>query len=260
MGSIAFDQAAEYYDRTRQLAPETQAAVIALLARELGGRPGRCLEIGIGTGRMALDLHAAGVPMAGVDLARPMLDQLVRKAGGTLPFPLAVADATALPFAADAFTSAMICQVLHLVPNWRTAVEELVRVVRPGGLILADIGGDGAGMGREINRYFFAQTRLQTSVRLGLTDFAQLEQVLADHRYRPRPLQPIVRRIQPRVGQIIQSLEDGIQSRCWTLDDSERRVAAAATREWALERWGSLDATEQVEVAIVWRAYDAPGD
>ena len=256
--SIAFDQAAGYYDQTRRLEPETQSAVIALLSGELRGR-GRCLEIGIGTGRMALDLHGAGIPMAGVDLARPMLDQLVRKAGGSPPFPLAVADATVLPWVDGAFGAAMICHVLHLIPTWQTAAAELVRVVRPGGVILHDVGGDSPGVGRETVRHFFSQTRLRVRNRPGLSDAAQLDELLAARGLIARTLPPIVRRIEPRVGDVIQRLEDGVLSGCWELDAEERRTAAVATREWAIERFGSLDSVHPQESSIVWRAYDVPG-
>ena len=53
--SVSFDRAASFYDATRALTPEAMAAVQALLRSELQGR-GRCLEIGVGTGRMALPL------------------------------------------------------------------------------------------------------------------------------------------------------------------------------------------------------------
>src|SRR5215471_5735733 len=135
--SIVFDQAADYYDDTRSLQPETQAAVIAQLAGELRDR-GRCLEVGVGTGRIALDLHRSGVEMAGVDLSAPMLRKLVEKAGGQPPFPLAVADAIALPIGDRRVGAVVICHVLHLIESWRQAVEELVRVVRPGGVILVE--------------------------------------------------------------------------------------------------------------------------
>src|SRR5205807_8269675 len=80
------------------------------------------------------------VPLVGVDLSRPMLDRLVEKASGRPPFPLVVADATRLPFRDAAFGAAYAAHVLHLIPAWRDAVGELVRVVRPGGAVLIDIG------------------------------------------------------------------------------------------------------------------------
>lgn len=258
MGSIAFDQAAEYYDRTRELPPEVHAAVIEVLARELRAR-GPCLEVGVGTGRIALDLHRAGVPMAGVDLARPMLDRLVEKAGGAPPFPLAVADATALPWREAAFGAALACHVLHLIPPWQAAVEELVRVVGAGGVVLVDMGGDAPGVGREVARHYFAQTRLGRRSRPGLNDPGELDELLARHGMAPRLLPPVrQRRDGVTIEAVIQRLEDGVFSGCWPLDDDERRAAGAATREWAREHLGPLDSPHAVEAEIVWRAYDVP--
>ena len=85
--SVSFDRAAEYYDATRGYTPEGERAMVDILTDELRGR-GRVLEIGVGTGQVALPLHAAGIPLVGLDLARPMMDRLVEKAGGRSPFPL----------------------------------------------------------------------------------------------------------------------------------------------------------------------------
>lgn len=257
MSSIAFDPAAEYYDQTRALAPDTHAAVIGRLVEEVLGR-GRCLEIGVGTGRIALDLLRAGVPMAGVDLSAPMLHKLVEKAGGVPPFPLAVADATALPFPSDRFGAAVACHVLHLIPAWRRAAEELLRAVRPGGVILVDIGGDASGLGPEVRRHFFGRTSVGERDRPGLTDLARLDELMARHGLSIRSLRPVVRRSERTLEEVIGRLEEGTLSGCWTLSDEERRSAAQATREWALGRYGRLDRPYVFEAAITWRAYDLP--
>jgi SAM-dependent methyltransferase len=255
MSSIVFDPAAEYYDRTRALDPGVHAAVIDGLLDELRGR-GRVLEIGVGTGRIALDLHAGGVPMAGVDLSRPMLDRLVAKAGGAAPFPLAIADATALPFPAGAFGAAVACHVLHLVEPWREAVDELLRVVRPGGAILVDVGGTPPGVGAEVRRHFFALTGVGERDRPGLTDLRELDAVMAARGAAARSLPAVVRRSERTLGEIVGRLEDGIYAGCWTLSPEERRAAAAATRDWAVERYGPLDGRHTIETSITWRAYD----
>ena len=59
------------------------ARTIELLASELLGR-GRALEVGVGTGLLALPLHEAGVSLAGLDLTPAMMARLVEKAGGPL--------------------------------------------------------------------------------------------------------------------------------------------------------------------------------
>ena len=48
---------------------------------------------------------------------------------------LAVADATRMPLAAAEFDAVFEAGVLHHVPQWRTALLEMSRVLRPGGLL-----------------------------------------------------------------------------------------------------------------------------
>src|SRR5581483_6281646 len=100
--AVSFDRAAEYYDATRALSPAVEQAVTALLAGELAGH-GRCLEIGVGTGRIALPLLRAGVEMLGVDLSRAMMARIAAKSDGVALLPLAQADATRLPFRDHSF-------------------------------------------------------------------------------------------------------------------------------------------------------------
>ncbi|MFN2132949.1 MAG: class I SAM-dependent DNA methyltransferase, partial [Anaerolineae bacterium] len=57
-----------------------EAAAVAFLA-ELAG-PGPALELGIGTGRIALPLAARGIRVDGIDLSPAMVDQLHARPGG----------------------------------------------------------------------------------------------------------------------------------------------------------------------------------
>lgn len=257
--SIAFDRAADYYDGTRSLGPETQAALIGLLADELRGR-GHCLEVGVGTGRIALDLHRSGVAMAGVDLSRPMLDKLVEKAGGRAPFPLAIADATDLPVADGRVGGVVICHVLHLIEPWRRAVAEVVRVLRPGGVLLVESATSTESAAGAVIRHFWSLVSTGGRPRRpGLTEMADLDVALGQLGLVVRLLPPVVERTQVSMAQVVDGLEAGIQSACWELSEAVRRSAAEATREWARERYGSLDVPQPREQTITWRAYDVPG-
>ena len=60
---------------------------------------------------------------------------------------LAQADATRLPFAAGTFGSVLAVHVLHLIPDWRVAVDEAVRVLRPGGALVASFPTDNRAAG-----------------------------------------------------------------------------------------------------------------
>ena len=78
-----FDQrvAAKYDDDVAELFdPEVLVPVIDFLA-ELAGN-GRALELGIGTGRIALPLARRGVEVHGIDLSEAMVAELRAKPGG----------------------------------------------------------------------------------------------------------------------------------------------------------------------------------
>lgn len=79
------DAFADVYDDWYGDLFDTDAAVAALLA--LAGA-GPVLELGVGTGRLAVPLARTGLTVIGVDASAAMLERLAAKAGGTLVHPL----------------------------------------------------------------------------------------------------------------------------------------------------------------------------
>src|SRR5438045_1163606 len=73
------ERVASTYDRWYQ-ADEKVAAAVAFLARLAGSGP--ALELGIGTGRIAIPLSESGVEMHGIDASPAMVEQLRVKNGG----------------------------------------------------------------------------------------------------------------------------------------------------------------------------------
>jgi SAM-dependent methyltransferase len=91
------------------------------------------LDIGAGTGVSEAPLQAAGVArIVGVDLSFDMLawDRAERP-------PALVGDVMHLPLAADAFDAAVASFVLNHLTDPVGGLAEVVRVVRPGGVVLA---------------------------------------------------------------------------------------------------------------------------
>jgi SAM-dependent methyltransferase len=255
-GSIRFDRAAEFYDRTRALLPEAERATVELLRTELAGR-GRCLEVGVGTGLIALPLHQAGVPMVGLDLSRPMLAKLVEKAGGRIPFPLVLADATRMPFRDDVFGAAVVRWVFHLVPEWRRLLEELARVIGPGGVALVNLGGfkDTWGI---VDRFLELAGGVPFALGLDPRDPETLDREFERHGARVRLLPPIGTRDDTTVGQFLDEMDAGMQSWTWRVPEDLRRRIGPQLRAWAEGRFGSLDRPVEPDLQIVWRAYDLP--
>ena len=129
--SIVFDRAADTYDATRGFPPGVAEQVAALVDQALALRPrARLLEIGVGTGRLALPLAARGLRITGVDLSRRMMEQL-RAKRGDLSVEVVCADATLLPFPRARFDAVLAVHVFHLIPRWREVLREVARVL-PG--------------------------------------------------------------------------------------------------------------------------------
>jgi SAM-dependent methyltransferase len=83
------DEVAQGYDTPGEgmFAPEVLGPAVDRLVELAAG--GRALEFAVGTGRVAVPLAQRGVAVAGIELSRPMIDQLRTKADdGTVPVVL----------------------------------------------------------------------------------------------------------------------------------------------------------------------------
>ncbi len=87
------DRVADAYDRFYPPLQDADPAVRML--RELAGR-GPVLELGIGTGRIALPLSRQGVEVQGIDASRAMVSKLRAKPGGE-QIPVTVGDFSTVP-------------------------------------------------------------------------------------------------------------------------------------------------------------------
>jgi ubiquinone/menaquinone biosynthesis C-methylase UbiE len=99
----------------------------------------RVLDVGAGTGTLALVLAEKAALVVGVDAAPRMIDQAARKrAGGAVKF--LVARSERLPFPDASFDRAVASLTVHHWADARGGLAEVARVTRPGGrLVIADI-------------------------------------------------------------------------------------------------------------------------
>jgi ubiquinone/menaquinone biosynthesis C-methylase UbiE len=133
MGSIRpapeFDQLADLYDETRGGEPRGDEFA-ALIADHLPSpHAGAVLEVGVGTGVVALGLIKRAYRVVGLDVSVPMLARARRRLGPTV----ILGDAMDLPLAAHGVTSAVSVWVVQSVPDPLRLFAEVARVLRPGG-------------------------------------------------------------------------------------------------------------------------------
>jgi ubiquinone/menaquinone biosynthesis C-methylase UbiE len=258
-GSVHFDHAVEYYDETRGLSPQVQADTARLLAAELPPTA-RVLEVGAGTGLVTVPLARAGVAMTGIDLSPGMIDRLAGKARDEgVHVPIAVADALRLPFIDDAFEGVVMRHVLHLVAAWEASLDEVVRVLRPGGVFLVSIT-DYTGLYHELQERFLAAAGgLPVAVGLRPDDPGTLERAMAARGAIGRVL-PAVRGSRTlTIAGFLKNMERGAYTWTWAASPSTRRRAVREVRRWAHRRVGRLDRPVEPEFEIEWRAFRLPG-
>lgn len=120
---------------------EDLAAYGAEIVRRAAPQPGEhALDIGTGTGNLALLCARAGARTTGLDLGRRLLGVARERARHEqLDVTWLLADAQAMPLLDGDVDVAVSCSALVLVPDAVRSARELVRVLRPGGR--AVIGG-----------------------------------------------------------------------------------------------------------------------
>jgi ubiquinone/menaquinone biosynthesis C-methylase UbiE len=113
--------------------------------RRLGNVPlqsgWRYLDVGCGNGLATIHVaDALGLRAVGVDVDPAQVELARRAAGGRTDVSFVTASATHLPFDAARFHIVSTNKALHHVPDWWLALEELKRVVAPGGyVVFADL-------------------------------------------------------------------------------------------------------------------------
>lgn len=134
-----FDRVAPTYD---QLGFLTLAA--QFFARQTEVRPGeQVLDVATGTGVVALELMQAGATVTGVDIAPEMITLARKKTEAEAGIDFLVADALALPFAADRFDAVVCAAGLFFMPDMHAALTEWQRVLKPGGRVVFSSFGRG---------------------------------------------------------------------------------------------------------------------
>ena len=104
-------------------------------------RPGaRALDLATGTGDLAFALASRGTRVVGLDITFRMIELANSKAAPAAPSrppSFVVGDMLALPFPSGSFDIVTTGYGLRNVPNLATAIEEIERVLSPGGCVLS---------------------------------------------------------------------------------------------------------------------------
>lgn len=135
-----YKKTAEIFDVKERRADRCHRNKIILISQALNLKPDEVvLEVGVGTGihaRWLLEAHDSfPISFIGCDLSPEMIGQAKKRLDGLPNVSLLVAAGENLPLADASVDKAYISGSLHHFGNFKKGVKELVRVVKPGGVI-----------------------------------------------------------------------------------------------------------------------------
>ena len=130
----------------------TLAEMHQAIVDAVGGAPGkRWLDVGCGTGELALAAAATGAEVVGADLSPVLVETARRQAAErNVDVTFEVGDAEALPYGAATFDIVTSSVGAIFAPDHRAVAAQLARVCRPGGELAMTAWTSGA----EVDEFF----------------------------------------------------------------------------------------------------------
>jgi len=108
---------------------------------------GRALDVGCGAGRLAVALARRGFEVDGVDVAASVVEQaaqLASEAGISARFFVADFRQPDARFPDETYDLVVCSEVVEHVESWRSVLDNIARVLKPGGLLLLTTPNDPA--------------------------------------------------------------------------------------------------------------------
>ena len=162
--------------------PEVVEPVVDFLA-ELA-RDGRALELGVGTGRIALPLAQRGVPVHGIDLSQAMVEKLRAKPGGE-EIEVTIGDFSTTTVEG---TFSVAYLVFNTINNLTTQDEQVACFqnvaahLEPGGCFVIEVGVPGLRVlppGERFHVFDFSESHR------GVDEYDVVNQGLVSHHFSP---------------------------------------------------------------------------
>ena len=131
---MRYDMASYIYEPINSLL-EIPTGIRKARERLISMAKGRVLELGVGTG-LNLPLYRGVEEVVGVDISEKMLEKAKRKKV-KVRAKLIRADARNIPFPDESFDTVVSTFFLCVVPDKEQVIEEIGRVLKSGGVLLA---------------------------------------------------------------------------------------------------------------------------
>jgi SAM-dependent methyltransferase len=215
------------------------------------------LDIGAGTGRVAIGLAELGCNVVALEPAIGMVETLRTKAG-SLPIRLIAGEGAQLPFSAGQFDVVVIARVLYLMADWRGVLREAHRVLAVGGRLLHEWGNGQADEEwvqiREKARALFEEAGVSSPFHPGVRSEREVDddlKVLGFVRSADLPIGP-----GPTLtlAEFLRRLIDGEFSYIWNVPKAVQEQCLPRLKAWSEQRF-DLEQSISMPRELCWAVY-----
>ncbi|GGM99025.1 methyltransferase [Thermus composti] len=254
----ALTRMAYAYDRLRAYPPEVAGRIATAMTSALSGREDPVfLELGVGTGRIALPLIARGYAYVALDKDPGMLEVFRQKAAGVMrKVRLLLADARALPLPDESVHAVIAVHLWHLLPDWPKALAEALRVLKPGGVLLEGwdrVEAEVEWRLQEAWRAFVEAEGVRVERGLHQRRLQEVEEALKRLGLKPKTRQVVAWKEERSLRDALEALEERLYSFTQGVPEEVHRKAMDRLYPWAEEAFGSLDRTFPVQKSFFLR-------
>ncbi len=230
--------------------PLEAAADLGKAVAAIVGDGARIMDFGGGAGRISVPI-AANTKMMTMDIEHHMLKAAKDLAEQrNTPMQLTTGTVLQTPFAKDTFDAIITTNVLHQIEQWRDALLEAGRILKPEGIFV--IGRDVldeescAGVMRTQSRMITGEIapEMRPTDAAGPALFQFIQQQ-GWQMQRPVKACEWTERVSPAM--ILDRMESGTHNETWSLTRDQIDALMAKLRPWAEQQFDDLDREEDVK-------------
>jgi ubiquinone/menaquinone biosynthesis C-methylase UbiE len=134
--AMSFRDIAQQYNSINFI-PETAKKEIGHSILNLVGKGKKIIDVGAGAGRITIPIAETGLDTTAFDVEEEMLAELTRlSAERGLVIDSLKGDIARMPFDDETFDAVFTSNVLHLVDEWKLALADIKRILKPNGLLI----------------------------------------------------------------------------------------------------------------------------
>lgn len=253
-GRVDFSDNSKIYDHRHGAVISNELA--QSLANHLR-RDQTIIDVGAGTGRLAVALASMGFQVFAVDPSLSMLQAMQRKS--EVLVQAVTADGTCLPFRRNSADAIVLARLLYLVADWQGLLREAKGALRQGGILFHEWGNGDASEAwvqvREKARSLFQEAGVETPFHPGARSEFEVDSYVCDLGFHRR--EQIQASAGPAVtlADFLNKIQSGEFSYVWNVPKDVQDFCLPQLRRWCESKF-DLYQPAPMPAELRWVVYE----